>query len=379
MASNSRQCTRNFYMTNRVNRVTFQATPNIALIKYWGKRDDELILPTGSSVSITLDENLTTRTTVSFSETYTKDELWINNHKVDLNIPEAKERLKQLDVIRKKAGIKTKAKIASINCFPTSAGFASSAAGLAALACSASKAASLNLEGEELSILARIGSGSAARSVYGGFVKWQKGEKPDGSDSTAIQVASSHHWPEIRDIIAVVDAGKKKVSSRAGMKCTVQTSKLYQERLKNWESNCKEVERAILAKDFEKLAELTMKDSNNMHATMLDTCPPIFYMNDNSREVIYAVNELNKQQGKLIAGYTFDAGPNAHVITTAANEKKVAEALRKIKGVKNILISGVGSGPKQLQEGHLIDEKGNVLNATFDAKNKQITMNINKW
>ena len=236
-----------------ISRVTFEATPNIALIKYWGKRDDNLILPTGSSVSITLDENLTTRTTVSFSEVYKEDELWINNYKVDLSNAEAKERLKQLDVIRKKAGIKTRAKIASINCFPTSAGFASSAAGLAALACAASKAAGLNLKPEELSILARMGSGSAARSAYGGFVKWQKGEKPDGSDSCAVQIASSQHWPEIRDVMAVVDAGKKKISSRSGMKQTILTSKLYQERLRHWENNCKEMERAILAKDFQKL------------------------------------------------------------------------------------------------------------------------------
>lgn len=355
-------------------RATFQATPNIALIKYWGKRDDDLILPTGSSVSITLDENLTTRTTVSFSETYTEDELWINNHKVDLNNAEAKERLKQLDVIRKKAGVKLRAKIASINCFPTSAGFASSAAGLAALACAASKAIGLNLNPSELSILARMGSGSASRSVIGGFVKWERGEKPDGSDSTAVEIASSNHWPEIRDVMAVVDAGKKKVSSRSGMKQTIQTSKLYQERLRHWETNCKEMERAILSKDFAKLAELTIRDSNNMHATMLDTYPPIFYMNDHSREIVYALNELNEKKGKLIAGYTFDAGPNAHVITTAEHEQTVREALQKVKGVKEILVSGVGSGPKQLTTGHLIDEKGNVLKATFDAKKKQIIL-----
>ncbi len=357
-----------------ISRVTFEATPNIALIKYWGKRDESLILPTGSSLSITLDENLTTRTTVSFSEAYTEDELWINGHKVDLTESESKERLKQLDVIRKKAGVKTHAKIASINCFPTSAGFASSAAGLAALACAASKAAGLKLNSSELSILARMGSGSASRSVYGGFVKWQAGEKQDGSDSIAIQVASSEHWPEIRDIMAVVDAGKKKVSSRSGMKQTILTSKLYQERLRHWESNCKEMERAVLAKDFQKLAELTIRDSNNMHATMLDTYPPIFYMNDHSRDVVYALNELNEKEGKLICGYTFDAGPNCHVITTSQYEKKVREALQKIKGVKDILVSGVGSGPKQLDKGHLIDENGEVLKATFDPKKKQIVI-----
>ncbi|MGC8851437.1 MAG: diphosphomevalonate decarboxylase [Candidatus Micrarchaeia archaeon] len=352
---------------------TVEATPNIAVVKYWGKRDDKIILPMEGSQSFTID-SLKTRTTVMFSDRFKEDEFWLNGNKVDLTEKEVAERMQQLDVIRKKAGLALKAKIVSINCFPTAAGFASSASGLAALACAASKAAGLDLDSKELSILARLGSGSACRSVVGGFVEWHKGTRADGSDSYAETIYPASHWPELRLVSAVLAEGKKKVSSRAGMKQTIATSVLYPARLAYLPKLLKEMREAVGKKDFAKFAELTMRESNNMHATMLDTWPPIIYLNDLSKQVIYAVHELNANGMK--AAYTFDAGPNAHVYTLENHVPEVKKMLDGIEGVQKIIVSKVGEGPKYLEnpKEHLIDPvTGSVREHYYDeSKNKII-------
>ena len=357
--------------------VTFEASPNIAVVKYWGKRNEKLILPTNSSISMTLD-SLRTRTSVLFDAKLEKDELWLNGKQVDLeNNAEAKERFKQLDVIRSKAGVKHRAHIVSINCFPTAAGFASSASGLAALACAASKAAGLTLTTKELSILARLGSGSATRSVMGGFVEWTQGKKADGSDSIAVQIAPAEHWPEMRLVSVVLDETKKKVSSRAGMKQTIATSALYKARMEYLPPIIKKMEEAIRNRNFERFAELTMQDSDNMHAVMLDTKPPIVYMNDKSHEIADAVIALNESNGneKTIAAYTFDAGPNAHIYTTEENLPKVNDMLKNINGIKRTVVSSPGNGPIEITAPaeHLIDPiTGKVRQHSFDEKTNTI-------
>ncbi len=342
-------------------RATVEATPNIAVVKYWGKRDEKLILPTNPSLSFTMDETLCTRTTALFSPKFKQDELTLNGQKMDLQDKETAERFGMLELIRQKAGIRHKAKIASINGFPTAAGFASSAAGMAALACAASKAAGLDLSAKELSILARMGSGSACRSVMGGCVEWLAGKKPDGSDSYAEQVAPASHWPSLRNVIAVTDATKKKISSRAGMKQTIATSALYPARLAYIPGLMKDIKAAILAKDFAKFGELTMRESSNMHAVMLDTWPPIAYLNDISKDIMYAVSEYNQSAGSIKAAYTFDAGPNAHVYTTDDQVAGVKKMLQGIDGVKQVIVCKVGSGPRYLQSGHLLEEDGTLV------------------
>ncbi|MDP3742539.1 MAG: diphosphomevalonate decarboxylase [Candidatus Micrarchaeota archaeon] len=356
--------------------VTVEATPNIAVVKYWGKRDESLILPTNSSISMTVD-SLKTRTSVMFDPSLKKDEFWLNGKKVDLDKnPEAKERLKQLEVIRKRARITHHARIVSINGFPTAAGFASSASGLAALAVAASKAAGLKLDTKQLSILARLGSGSASRSVMGGFVEWQKGEKADGSDSHAIQLANHQHWPQMRLVSAVVNAGKKKLSSRAGMKQTIATSALYRARLEHHLPKVvPEMRRAIAHKDFATFADITMRESNSLHSVMADTWPPIHYMNDASREIVALVHELNEKAGHTIAAYTFDAGPNAHIYTLAQNVDKVKRMLKQVKAVKKVVVSKPGPGPVELTKptDHLIDpETGRVRKHSFNEKRQEI-------
>ncbi len=351
---------------------TAEATANIALVKYWGKRDERLVLPKEGSVSVTMDEQLKTRTTVMFSEKFKEDELILNGKKLEGN--DVKERLQQLDVIRKRAGINMKAKIVSLNCFPTSAGFASSSAGLAALAIAAATALNLNLDSKELSILARLGSGSACRSVLGGFVEWKKGSKDDGSDSYAVQFASHLHWPEFRNVIAVTETEKKKISSRAGMKQTVETSILYNARLAYLPKLIEDVKKAILEKDLQNLLQMVMRESNNLHAVMLDTWPPIIYLNDTSKEIIYAIHEYNNNCKEIRAGYTFDAGPNAHIFTVEKYVPEIVSVLSHIEGVKKIIVCKVGEGPKILndEKDHLIDENGNVKNYYYDEEKQKI-------
>ena len=309
-------------------------------------------------MSFTMDETLSTTTTVMFSDKFAKDEAWLGGEKLDEK--QAGEINKVLDLARKKAAPdkgKLRARFVSKNNFPTAAGFASSAAGMAALACAAANALSLNLDSKELSILSRQGSGSACRSVLGGFVEWKRGEKADGSDSYAVQVAPHTHWPQMRNIVAVVDSGKKKVSSRAGMKQTVQSSPLYKARLEWVAQAVGEMRKAVLAKDYAKFAEITMRESSNMHAVMLDTWPPVTYLNDVSKEIMYEVHELNATSSEPLAAYTFDAGPNAHLYTLEKNVKAVQEMLAEIEGVKNVFECGIGAGPRFVNE-HMIAKDG---------------------
>eukprot|EP01052_Picozoa_sp_SAG31_P033430 SAG31_NODE_3777_length_3892_cov_2.842605_2_plen_265_part_00 len=143
-------------------------------------------------------------------------------------------------------------------------------------------------------------------------MRWQKGEQADALDSKAVQVADEKHWPQMRALVLVASAAKKKVSSTAGMQSTVGTSALIAHRAREVVPNrVAAIEAAYLARDFETFGQLTMADSNQFHATCLDTYPPIFYLNDISRDVIRAVHALNDYAGQCIAAYTFDAGPNA--------------------------------------------------------------------
>jgi diphosphomevalonate decarboxylase len=320
------------------------ATPNIAVVKYWGKRDEKLMLPTNSSLSFTMDEQLKTITEIKFGKEQLEDELILDG--IKLIGKEMEGAGKVLDYVREKYDVKMHAEISSINYFPTAAGMASSASGYAAMAFGINAALNLGLERREISIIARLGSGSACRSVYGGFVEWQMGKKVDGSDSFAVQLHDEAHWPEIRNVIAIVDAEKKKVSSRAGMQQTVKTSELFIERLKKTDETARRMKKAVLGKDFEEFAKLTMQDSDSMHACMADTRPPIIYLNETSRKIISEVNKINSKS--VIAGYTFDAGPNAHIYALEENVGNVRKMLSKIAGIKQVLVCKVGSGPRIL-------------------------------
>ncbi|AET38242.1 diphosphomevalonate decarboxylase MVD1 Ecym_2521 [Eremothecium cymbalariae DBVPG len=219
---------------------------------------------------------------------------------------------------------KWKLHIVSENNFPTAAGLASSAAGFAALVMAVARLYQLPQDESELSKIARKGSGSACRSLYGGYVAWEMGELEDGSDSKASQIADVDHWPEIKAAILVVSADKKDTPSTSGMQLTVNSSDLFQQRIQNVVPNrYEEMTKAIIDKDFPKFAELTMKDSNSFHATCLDSFPPIFYMNDTSKKIVKLCHLINEYYKENIVAYTFDAGPNAVLYYLAENETRL--------------------------------------------------------
>lgn len=188
--------------------------------------------------------------------------------------------------------------ICSENNFPTAAGLASSAAGYA---CFVYTLASLyGLKNEELTGIARLGSGSACRSIYGGFVQWQKGEKHDGTDSIAIQIAPASHWPEMHVLILVVSDERKKVGSTVGMRLAIETSEL----LKYRRDVCvprhvEAITRAILERDFPTFGEITIKESNQFHAICLDTYPPCVYMNEQSHSIARFIHKYNDKAGAV--------------------------------------------------------------------------------
>lgn len=283
--------------------------------------------------------------------------------------------------------------ICSENNFPTAAGLASSASGFACLVACLAKVFELEMTPSELSVIARQGSGSACRSLFGGFVAWEMGSKEDGSDSLAVQIDPLEHWPDLHAIICVVSDAKKGVGSTLGMQNTVKTSPLLKERINGVQSRMEGITKAIHDKDFESFADITMRDSNQFHAVCLDTHPPIFYLNDVSRGIIALVHELNRASGKTIAAYTFDAGPNAVLYLPKENVKAVLEIVQKYfpgaefqdkrnvgpssnaslpsgfnekiipvfppASVKQILHTSVGDGPRSLAKGEgLLNAEG---------------------
>lgn len=195
--------------------------------------------------------------------------------------------------------------ICSENNFPTAAGLASSAAGYA---CFVYTLASLyGIEHEELTAIARLGSGSACRSIYGGFVQWQKGNAEDGSDSIAVQIESREHWPEMRVLILVISDNRKKVSSSSGMQRSVLNSAILKYRASDCvPSRVTQITEAIRAKNFATFGELTMKDSNQFHAVCLDTYPPCVYMNDVSHSVVDLIHRYNNDAGEVRVSVNVD-------------------------------------------------------------------------
>jgi len=392
-----------------IYRASTTAPVNIAVIKYWGKRDPKLNLPTNSSLSVTLSQaDLRTHTTASCSASYpAQDALILNGSAQDVSGARTQACFRELRALRRRLedadGSLPKLssmplKIVSENNFPTAAGLASSAAGFAALVRAIANLYRLPASPTELSRIARQGSGSACRSLFGGYVGWEQGAAADGHDSVAFQVAPAAHWPDVRALVLVVSAAKKGVSSTTGMQTTVATSSLFSARASETvPRRMREMQEAIRERDFEAFGKLAMVDSNSFHATCLDTYPPIFYLNDVSRAAIKVVESINAAAGKIIAAYTFDAGPNAVVYYLEENEKEVAglfkallgnkdgwnsqrgeavsvneAALEKVnaeagvavdllkEGVSRVILTGVGEGPVQTEES-LIDEKGEPI------------------
>jgi diphosphomevalonate decarboxylase len=327
------------------------ASSNIALVKYWGKRDKELMLPHNGSLSMTLD-GLTTHTTVEFDRKYKEDVLIINGSEIKKGTEDYDDYVGRfLGILRKKYGVKLFAKMVSKNNYPTAAGLASSASGMAALATAAAAAAGLKLDRRELSILARYGSGSACRSIDGGFVEWTRGTKADGSDSFGRQIYPKEHWPELRMVIAVTSKKSKKVKSRAGMAKSVENCPYY--RTWAYEIAPKDIEtikKAIKENDFALLGKTAELNCLKMHATALTTDPPILYWNAGTVDVMHAV--MDWRDSGLVCYFTIDGGPQVKILCLEKDAAEIAKRLKSFDTVEDVIVTRAGDGAS-LAENHL--------------------------
>jgi diphosphomevalonate decarboxylase len=295
-------------------------------------------LPSNGSISMNLD-GLFTRTTVTFSPSFETDTLRIGNRPV--SGPGLERVSNFLDLVRQLAGTNLHAEVVSDNNFPSGAGIASSAAAFAALAVAASHAAGIVLTQRELSRLARRGSGSASRSVPGGFVEWQAGEADE--DSYAFSIAPPEHW-DLADCVAIVSAGHKKTGSTEGH-ALAGTGPLQVARVADADRRLDLCRRAILERDFEAFASIVELDSDMMHAVMMTSSPGLFYWQPASITVMGAVREW-RANGSPVC-YTVDAGPNIHVICPREYIGETEKNLRKLPDVQDVLVAGVG-GPAQI-------------------------------
>lgn len=309
------------------------AHPNIAFIKYWGNRDEHLNLPSSGSLSMNLGA-LTTSTTVRFNPDGAQDRLVLNG------VPQsgaARQRVSDfLDEVRRLAGIAWAAEVESENNFPMGAGIASSASGFAALSLAASTAAGLTLSEAGLSRLARRGSGSACRSIPGGFVEWFPGE--DDRNSFAVSLASQDHW-ELIDCVAVVETAPKSTGSREGH-TLADTSPLQEARLRGAPLRLAECRRAILERDFARFAQVVELDSTLMHAVMMTSNPPLFYWSEATLHLIKQVKTWRADG--LQACTTIDAGANVHILCPADSADEVVRLLEKIPQIMQIIQSPPG-------------------------------------
>ncbi len=320
---------------------TAQASANIAFIKYWGNRDNALRLPANGSLSMNLD-GLYTRTTVSFQRSLPYDELIINGREI---AGPALERVScVLDLVRQMAHTGEQAEVVSENNFPSGAGIASSASAFAALALAGSKAAGVALSEPALSRLARQGSGSACRSIPGGFVEWYIGQGDE--DSFAATIAPASHWALV-DCIAIISDAHKKTGSTEGH-AVAATSPLQAARVADAPRRLDLCRRAIMDCDFGLLAGVVELDSDMMHAVMMTSNPALHYWVPASLEIMKAVR--NWRQEGLPACYTVDAGPNVHVLCPEQVAAEVQGRLQAFAGVKKVLSARPGGAAKLIQE-----------------------------
>jgi diphosphomevalonate decarboxylase len=340
----------------RSTPVTYDAPPNIALVKYWGVRDRALALPYNSSISVTL-ERLRSRTTVRFDPEAEEDRVELNGEPARGGPREAVVRM--LDRVRDLAEVTDRASVISANNFPTASGLASSASGFAALAGAATAAAGLTLSPRALSQLARFGSGSACRSVFGGFVEWQAGSRADGRDCFARPIRGPDHWPELVDLVLLVrGAPVKGVRSQDAMQATVRTSPYFRERQRELPGRTRRIRSAIVERDAERLFPLIMEECDSFRRACETTDPPLDYLTLTSRAILDGVREVNRSAGRPLAGYTHDAGAHVHVFALARDLARVRRALAPISGVERTLVVRpgpgghvVGGGPKSTGRG----------------------------
>ncbi|MFP3939567.1 MAG: diphosphomevalonate decarboxylase [Thermoanaerobaculia bacterium] len=345
-------------MSRGSRRATVSAPANIALVKYWGARDLKRALPYHPSISMTL-EVCRTVTTVELAPALETDEIWFAAGAAahPEPAPEAFARRVRAHLDRvwtRLQGVscgRPAFRVATRNTFPAAAGLASSASGFAALAAAACRTLGVDAGARELSVLARLsGSGSAARSVFGGFVEWPAEGAPaagaapaeENPDAPAAQLAPAAAW-RLSCVVAIVEDGPKEVSSREGHRLA-PTSPHFARRLELVPERLETVRRAIRDRDLDLLGPVLERDAVELHAVAMTSEPPIFYWRPPTLEVL---SEVRRLRGLGTGAWaTMDAGANVHVLCTPEDEPRVAAALEAVPGVRDVLRDRVGDGPR---------------------------------
>ena len=330
-------------MKHIVGEASYRAHANIAFIKYWGTRDPDLNLPFTHSLSMTLSHAHTT-TTVEWREGAGADEIRINGIEC---VGSARQRIvDHLDRIRHSCSQPLTARVCSRNNFPTSAGIASSASGFCAL----TLAAHAGLHGpvneqdiQPLARLARLASGSACRSFYGGFVQWQAGD--DHESSMPIQLHEASHW-DLLDCIVVISADEKAVSSQEGHGLA-RSSFLLPSRIEHVHRTWSVAKEAVRSRNLEVLGSIVETDAMFMHAVMLTSRPPLVYLNSDSIKLIHAILTW-RDKDALPVYFTIDAGSNIHLLCEAHLRDELLQRLGELEYVQQVIVNHPGPNPIQI-------------------------------
>lgn len=322
---------------------TAKAPANIAFIKYWGKSDAALRLPLNDSLSMNMSGAYTV-TTVEFSADYHKDEVTLLGG--EFSDHEVSRVIEGLNRIRGRVGVKHYARVVTKNTFPKGAGSAASASGFAALTLAGFASLGAHIPEKELTIFARLGSGSACRSIPDGFVVWEKGN--DNETSYARSLFPSTYW-DIRDVLVIVDKRMKKVSTTEGME-TVTTSPHLSSRLAAVPARMAAIQQAMNEKNFVRFGEITEEDCLDMHRVMQTQNPPLFYWNEATERIMSAVKSW--RNASLPVYFTIDAGPNVHLLCEGKDEARLLEMIKTLRGVEEVILNKPAEGAKIIS-GHL--------------------------
>ncbi len=312
------------------------ANSNLALVKYWGKADEGAKHPAAPSLSVTLD-SLSTAASVELFEDSNED------HVEGLPPPAVAKVRAFLTEFRSRFGVRARTRVRLASNFPVAAGLASSASTFAALAKGLSAAAGLRLEGAELAELARLGSGSACRSVYGGFVEW----RPEGDGSVVEPVVPREHW-RLRILVAVTSERPKAVGSSAGMRRTAATSPYYRSWIESGAADLAEVRAGIFERALSRVGSTAERNCMRMHAVAMAAVPPLLYWEPATLAVMRRVWEL-RDRG-VEAYFSIDAGPQVKVLCEDGSAGAVESALATVPGVLRVLAAAPGDAPRIVRD-----------------------------
>lgn len=242
-------------------------------------------------------------------------------------------------MVRRKTGINAYAEVKSRNNFPTASGLASSASGFAALAVAACRAANLDLNPTELSVLARQASGSAARSIFGGFVEMQVGNRKDGSDAHATPVTDEKFWP-LHILVAITSGPEKEMGSTDAMTLTAWSSPFFRKWLETSHQDLADMRFAILQRNLEKVGEIAEHNCFKMHALTMTSRPALLYWNGTTVNIMLAIRRLRRQG--IPVYFSIDAGSHVMAICTPEASQKIRHVLEQVDGVSRVLITSPG-------------------------------------